>query len=62
MNEDEFLEFIARIAYALYKDGGDEIKPLEEKIDLLLVRLLGLVKCLKYPPYIPEDLSEDEDS
>lgn len=60
MTEDEFLEFIARMAAAIYRN--DTEKPLAEKIDLLLVRLLGLVHALKYPPYIPEEDTEGEEN
>ena len=60
MREDEFLEFIGRISNALYSNP-EKAKTLEENIDLFLVGLFGLVKALKYPPYIPEDSSEDEE-
>ena len=59
MTEVEFLEFIVRMAHTLYKDLPN--KSLEELVDLLLMKLLGLVKTLKFPPYEPEDQTEDDD-
>jgi len=60
MIEDEFLEFVVRISNVIY-NKSEKAKTLPEKIDLFLVRLLGLIKALKYPPYVPEESSEEDD-
>ena len=59
MTKVEFLEFIVRMANAIYKKGKS--KPLAEYLDLILVKLLALVRTVKFPPYEPEDDSDEED-
>lgn len=60
MTETEFLEFIVRMSNALYKDNPK--KNLADKVDLLLVKLLGIVKTLKFPPYEPDDSDDEEEA
>ncbi len=61
MTFDEFLEFLPRLAITAYKDKAHVKLPIHEKLDLLLLKLLGSIRVIKYPPYLPEDSSDDED-
>ncbi len=62
MTFEEFLEFIVRIANIVYPDmaGGKQVI-LQQKVDQLLVVLLGMVRTIKYPPFVPEDSDSDDD-
>ncbi len=57
MTFDEFLEFVVRIADATYRREAT----LEQKLDTLLIRMLGVVGAIKYPPFVPEESSDEED-
>ena len=54
---EEFLEFIVRIADSAFKNG---FKQLDQKIDIVLINMLGIIHEIKYPAYCPEEASDEE--
>ena len=58
---EEFLEFVVRMSMVIYPDQGESKTSLAQKIDKFLIVLLGMVHCIKYPPYVPDDSDEEEE-
>jgi len=56
---EEFLEFIVRISSVIYPDLPDRKTTLQQKVDRLLVSLLGIIHTIKHPPHVPDE-SESE--